>query len=208
MIFSVIIACEIGFWIVLLAGLCARYLLRRRRLGAALLCCVPLVDLVLLVATVLHLRGGATAGWEHGLAAVYLGVSVAYGHQMVRWADERFAHRFAGGPPPTRPPKFGPGHARHQRQQWLRHLLAWATGCGLLLAAMAYVGDRDRTTALEGWIHRWTLVLAIDFLWSFSYTIWPRKPEAEPPAYHAFSRAARAARRRAGRPPSPARPPR
>ncbi len=190
MIFSVIIACEIGFWVVLLAGLGARYLLRQRRLGAVLLCCVPLVDLVLLVATVLHLRGGATADWEHSLAAVYLGVSVAYGHQMVRWADERFAHRFADGPPPTRPPRFGPAHARYQRRQWLRHLLAWAIGCALLLAAMAYVGDRDRTTALEGWIQRWTFVLAIDFLWSFSYTIRPRRPEGEP-AEPALTEAAR-----------------
>ena len=98
MIVVVIVAVEIAFWVLLAAGLIARYPLRLPRVGAALLVCVPLVDLVLLGATVIDLRGGATAGVAHGLAAVYLGVSVGYGHRMIRWADVRFAHRFAGGP--------------------------------------------------------------------------------------------------------------
>ena len=93
-----IVACEIGFWVVLGAGLLARYALRMRRLGAVLLFCTPLVDVVLLVATVFDLRAGGEATSVHGLAAIYLGVSVAFGHSMLRWADQRVAHRFAGGP--------------------------------------------------------------------------------------------------------------
>jgi hypothetical protein len=125
-IYAVIVACELGFWLVLAAGLTARYVLRRPRLGAALLMGVPLVDLVLLVASVVDLRGGGTASLGHALAGVYLGVTVAFGHGMVRWADARFAHRYAGGPPPPRPPSSGPAHARHLRRAWLRHVLAWA----------------------------------------------------------------------------------
>lgn len=136
---------------------------------------MPLVDLALLVATTLDLRGGATASWEHGLAAAYLGVSVAYGHRMVRWADARFAHRLAAAPAPVRPPRRGPGHAAHERRGWLRHLLAWAVGCGLLLAAIAFVGDPARTGALWGWVRGWSAILAVDFARSFSYTLWPRR---------------------------------
>ena len=176
MIYGIIVACEVGFWVVLLAGLAARYMLLRPRLGAVLLVCVPLVDLVLLVASVVDLRGGGEAGTAHGLAAVYLGVSVAWGHSMVRWADARFAHRFAGGPPPERPPGAGREHARHQRGQWARHLLAWVVGCALLLGGVALVGDSGQTEALWGIAQGWTLVLALDFAWSFSYTLWPRKP--------------------------------
>ena len=176
MIYAVIVACEVGFWVVLLAGLIARYVWRRSRLGAALLVCVPLVDLVLLVASALDLRyGRGEADVAHGLAAVYLGVSVAWGHSMVRWADARFAHRFAGGPSPPRPPKTGREHARHERRQWGRHLLAWAVGCALLLGGVALVGEPARTGALTGIARGWTLVLAVDFLWSFSYILWPRK---------------------------------
>src|SRR5687767_3263233 len=100
MLLALIVACEISFWALIAAGLASRYLLGRRRLGAALLVCVPVVDLVLLVATVIDLAGGAVADFGHGLAAAYIGFSVAFGHSLIRWADERFAHRFAGGPPP------------------------------------------------------------------------------------------------------------
>jgi hypothetical protein len=176
MIYAVIVACEVGFWVVLLAGLAVRYLLRRPRLGAALLVCVPLVDIVLLVASALDLRYvGSQADLAHGLAAIYVGVSVAWGHSMVRWADARFAHRFAGGPPPPRPLRTGPEHARRERRQWGRHLLAWVVGSALLLGGVALVGDPDRTGALVGIAQGWTIVLGVDFLWSFSHTLWPRK---------------------------------
>ncbi|MFD0533927.1 hypothetical protein ACFQY7_09240 [Actinomadura luteofluorescens] len=73
MLLAVIAGCEIGFWVLLAAGLLARYPLRLRRTGAALLLCVPLVDLVLLAATAIDLRGGATAarptGWRRPTSA-------------------------------------------------------------------------------------------------------------------------------------------
>lgn len=179
MIYAVIVACEVGFWVVLFAGLIFRYLLRQPMVGAALLICVPLVDLVLLVTSALDLRyGGGKADLAHGLAAIYLGVSVAWGHSMVRWADARFAYRFAGGPPPARPPRTGTEHARRERRQWGRHLLAWAVGCTLLLGGVALVGDAGRAQALIGIARGWTLVLFIDFLWSLSYTFWPRKAKS------------------------------
>jgi hypothetical protein len=173
-ILAVIVAVEIAFWVLLAAGLTARYVLRRPRLGAALLVAVPLVDLVLLGATVIDLRGGATAGPAHGLAAVYIGLSVAFGHRMIRWADARFAHRFAGGPAPERGPRTGLAHARRQRERWCRHLLAWAVGAALIGLAVLAVGDLDRTQALVHLLGVWTVVLAIDFVVSFSYTLWPR----------------------------------
>ncbi len=105
-------------------------MLRARTLSTVLLLGVPLADVALLAFSVIDLRRGGAAGIAHGLAAVYLGVSVAFGHQMVRWADERFAHRFAGGPAPVRPPRAGREHAARQRAQWLRHLLAYAVGRG------------------------------------------------------------------------------
>ena len=178
MIYAVIIACEVGFWLVLGAGLFARYVLRRPRLGAALLLAVPLVDLVLLAASVLDLRDGGTASAAHALAAVYLGVSVAFGHGMVRWADVRFAHRFAGGPAPVAPPRSGAAHARRLRRAWSRHVLAWAVGGALLLLGVLLVGDAQRTSAFVETAGLWTVVLLVDGVWSLSYSAWPRRVEA------------------------------
>ncbi|MFI0453584.1 hypothetical protein [Actinomadura sp. 6N118] len=177
MLLAVIAVCEIGFWVVLSAGLWARYLLKRRRLGAAILICVPLVDVVLITATVIDLRGGGTAGFTHGLAAAYLGYSVAFGHSWIRWADERFAHRFAGGPPPTRKPKFGAARKKYEWREFGKCFIAWAIGCGVLLAMISMVGDADRTEALYGWMGRLTMVLAIWSLWPITHTLWPAKPK-------------------------------
>ncbi|HEX2313573.1 MAG TPA: hypothetical protein VHJ17_07575 [Thermomonospora sp.] len=177
MILAIIAACEIGFWVFLLAGLAARYLLRRRRTGAALLVCVPLVDLVLLVATVIDLRGGATADFTHGLAAAYIGFSVAFGHSLIRWADRRFAHRFADGPPPPKPSRYGMERAKYEWREFGKAVVAWAVSCLLLLGAIAMVGDADRTEALAGWIGRLSFVLGIWSLWPITYTLWPSKPK-------------------------------
>lgn len=176
MLLFVIVACEVLFWVFIAAGLIARYPLRRPRAGLVLLALAPLVDLILLVATVLDLRAGATPSTVHTLAAVYIGVSIGFGHSMIRWADEHFAHRFAGGPAPTPKPKQGPAHAARERSAWLRHLLAWAVGAGLMLAAAALVGTDAARQQFLGTAALWTVVLLADGLWSFSYTFFPRRP--------------------------------
>ncbi|MBF9132545.1 hypothetical protein I0C86_26860 [Plantactinospora sp. S1510] len=166
---AVIAAGEIGFWVLLGAGLIARYLLRMPRLGALLLLATPLIDLVILVATVLDLRRGATAEFVHGLAAAYLGFSVVFGHSMIRWADQRFAHRFAGGPPPVRPPKGGWARARYEWREWGKGLLGWAVACGLLGLGILMVGDPSRTGELLGWIFRLTGAMVI---WLVAFPVW------------------------------------
>ncbi|QFG19965.1 hypothetical protein [Actinomadura sp. WMMB 499] len=176
MLIAIIAACEIGFWVVLGAGLAARYPLRLRRLGALLLLCVPLIDAVLLGATVLDLRRGAEAGFAHGLAAAYLGYSIAFGHSMVRWADERFAHRFAGGPPPRGKPKGGRARTRYEWREFGKAAIATAIACGLLVGMIALVGDAGRTEALWGWTARLGVVLAIWAIWPVSHTFWPSEP--------------------------------
>ncbi|MGC4892686.1 hypothetical protein [Micromonospora sp. DT31] len=176
MLVAVIVGCEVAFWVVLLAGLIARYPLRRPRLGAALLLAVPAVDLVLLAATTIDLRRGGTATAAHGLAAAYLGFSVAFGHSMVRWADQRFAHRFAGGPPPQRPPRYGLARTRHEWREWGKGMLGWAVACAVLLGCIALVGDDERTAELWAWIWRLSLVMAAWLVfWPLAYTVFPKR---------------------------------
>jgi hypothetical protein len=169
----VIVACEVGFWVVLGAGLVARYALRLRRLGAVLLVCTPVVDVVLLVATVLDLRAGGEAKPAHGLAAIYLGVSVAFGHSLLRWADQRFAHRFAGGPPPVAPPRSGPAKVRHEWREWGKFALAWAVTCAVVLLLVVVVGDAERTQPLWGQVRGMTVV---GLVWLIGW-----------PVYHTFT---------------------
>jgi hypothetical protein len=175
---AAIIACEVGFWVLLCGGLVARYVLRARLLSTALLLAVPLVDVMLLVVSAIDLRRGARADTVHGLAAVYVGVSIAFGDQMVRWADQRFAHRFRGGPVPAGPPRVGREHAAYERRQWLRHLLAYLIAATALGLFTALVGSVDRAAPLWAVMVPWAIVLAVDFVISFSYTLAPRRPKA------------------------------
>ncbi|WP_405167065.1 hypothetical protein OG203_19380 [Nocardia sp. NBC_01499] len=175
LVIALIIGCEVGFWVILLLGLTVRYLTSARRVSTVLLACVPLVDVVLLAASVIDLRRGGEASLSHGLAAIYIGVSLAFGSQLIGWADQRFAHRFAGGPAPVRPPKAGPERAARERGQWFKHLLAYTTAAVVLSFFTLLVGDADRTAPLWGVMAPWALVLAIDFVVSFSYTVLPRR---------------------------------
>ncbi|MBW0105065.1 hypothetical protein [Pseudonocardia sp. KRD291] len=133
-------AAEVAFWVFLAGGLVARYLLRMPRASAVLLLCVPLLDVVLIVASMADVASGSPPGPVHGLAAVYLGVTVAFGHSLIRWADVRFAHRFAGGPAPVRPPRGGPARMRHEWREFARLVLAAAVAAVVMLLLTLVAG--------------------------------------------------------------------
>lgn len=173
MILWLIIACEIGFWVFVLAGLVARYIFNKKRLGSFLLICTPIVDLVLIIATIFDLRNGATATIMHGLAAIYIGISLAFGHQMIKWADGHFNYRFANGAKPEKV-KYGKARAKKEREGWYRHVLSWVIGGGVLLAMIYYVNNPSQTEALLRILQIWSAVLFIDFIISFSYTLFPK----------------------------------
>ncbi|WP_345040463.1 hypothetical protein [Streptomyces sannanensis] len=178
MIVTLIVACEIAFWVLLVAGLAVRYLLRMPRAGAGLLLCEPLLELVLLVVTAIDLKNGAAPDWKHGLAAIYIGFTVAYGHYTISWADARFAHRFAGGPPPVKPPRYGMARARHEGKLWLRTVVAAAVACALLQFAIWYVGDDGDISSLTAWQRTALQAIFIHGLIALSYAIWPKKEKA------------------------------
>ncbi|TDW64172.1 hypothetical protein EDF51_1143 [Curtobacterium sp. PhB25] len=178
MTLSGIVFCEVAFWVAVLGGLTARYVFRRPRLGVAMLLAAPVVDAVLLVLVTVDLLGGGTASWHHGLAAIYIGVSVAYGHRMIAWADVRFIHRFAGGPAPERL-----SGRRYTLRCWgdvARTGLAVLIAAGILGGLIVLVANPARTIELQGTFALLGVVFGVEVLWAISYTVWPRKPAVAP----------------------------
>lgn len=177
MILAGIIACEIGFWVFIMLGLIARYPARRPRLGAVLLICGPALDIALLALVTVDLLHGGTASLEHALAAIYIGVSIAYGHRMVAWADIRFKHRFAGGPKPVK--LTGSAYTRKCWHDVSRTLIMVAITGGISGGLIMIVNDPPRTATFEGnfWFLR--IILTIDTLWAISYSIWPKEAKKE-----------------------------
>ncbi len=90
---------------------------------------------------------------------------------MLSWADRRFAHHFADGPPPAKaPPKSTRERMVHERRMWLRHLLAYGIAGLILLLFSALIGDADRTAQLWNVFRLWSLVIVIDGVVALSYT--------------------------------------
>ncbi|MBD3110081.1 hypothetical protein IEO70_17240 [Bacillus sp. AGMB 02131] len=166
-----IVACEILFWVFILAGLITRYIAKREKLGFFLLAMTPVIDLVLVIITGLDLYWGATATMAHAIAAVYIGVSIAFGKSMIQWADDRFRYYvMKQGEKPVK--KVGLEFAKHNFIGWLKHVLAYCIGAAILLGLVYWINDATRTEALTSIFKVWSLVLGIDFLIAISYFIW------------------------------------
>jgi hypothetical protein len=173
-----IVVCEVAFWVAILGGLTARYVLHRPGFSTALLVAAPLLDVVLLVLVTVDLLGGASASWHHGLAAIYIGTSVSYGHRMIAWADTRFDHRFADGPAPER--LTGRSYTVRCWGDVVRTGVAALIAGGILGALIAVVDDPERTSDLRATFTVLGVVVGVEILWAVSYTVWPRKPAASP----------------------------
>jgi len=174
-IVGLIIACEVAFWVLLAVGLLFRYALKMPRTGLAFLLCEPLLEVLLLVVTAVDLRDGAEPSWHHGVAAVYIGFTVGLGHSTIKWADAQVSHRFFGGPPPVRPPKYGMARAAHEWKVAGRWITAAAVAAGLLQAAIWYVGDAGETGSLRGWQTRMLFVIGINVIIAGAYTVFPKR---------------------------------
>ncbi|MFB9903486.1 hypothetical protein [Allokutzneria oryzae] len=181
MIYWAIIGAEVGFWLFIGLGLFARYVLKMPKLGVAFLICTPLTDVFLLIVAGYDLTVGGKAAFHHAIAALYLGISVVWGHRMIRWADQRVNHRFAGGPPPPAKPKHGRAHARFVRANWYQHVASWALGCSLLAGGL-WLADWDlgRAEVLLTVAKVWTIAMLVDGVYSLSFTVKPR-PEPKRP---------------------------
>jgi hypothetical protein len=175
-IVGLVVACEVGFWVLLAAGLAVRYLLKWRRTSVVLLLCEPLLEVVLFEATAIDLKNGTKPSWEHGLAALYIGFTIAYGHHTIRWLDGHAAHRLTGAPPPPKPPRYGLARAAHEGRLWLRMLLATAVARALLQGAIWYVGS---PVSLRDWQYAALRALGIHGLIGVTYLLWPKTDPAK-----------------------------
>jgi len=169
LLYWLIVGCEAAFWLVLVAGLAARYLLRREGLSRVLLLLLPVVDILLVAFTAADLKSGTPATLAHGLAAAYVGFTVAFGAVMVRWADQRFAHRFAGGPVPVKAPDRGWPAVRYELVLWLRSIGAWAIALTVLIALIAFVDNDAITQPLHQWFR---IAMGSVFLWFIFGPVW------------------------------------
>ncbi len=175
---AVIVACEVGLWVLLGLGMVLRYVARLRRTSTVVLAGIPLLDLLLVIATAIDLHSGAEVGFVHVLAGFYLGSSLAFGPALVRWADVRFAHRFAGGPAPQKAPKHGPERVAHLMREWYRVLGTVAIASAVLAVLILFFAAPEDQAGLWWWIGRAWVVVG---LWFVFGPLWQRGKSALSP---------------------------
>jgi hypothetical protein len=151
LLFALIVGCEVVFWLVLLASLVVRYVLRREVISKRLLWCLPAVDVLLLAFTAMDLRAGTPATFAHGLAAAYVGFTLAFGSVLIGHTDAWFAHRFAAGPTPARASTGGWSLVRYDLALWLRCIAAWTVALTLIELLVAFVARDAAAEELRAW---------------------------------------------------------
>jgi hypothetical protein len=167
MLYAAIAIAEILFWAFLLGGLFVRYGLRRRRAGGVLIAGAAAVTGALLAVSAIDLAGGGEPETAHVLAAIAVAYTVVYGRRHLAKADA-WVRRRVGEPVPDAPP--AKPKAVREREGWYRHARMWAIGAALLAAGALLAGEVTPLLAAAG---VWTVVLAIDFVVSFSYSVGP-----------------------------------
>lgn len=152
------------------AGLVTRYLLRRKQLSTVLLVGVPVLDGVLLTLLAWDmLINDTVASFAHGLGAVYLGFTLAFGRSIISRVDAWFAHRFAGGRAPVKVPKHGLARMKYEWREWFKMVLCAVISLAILAAFIALVNDPVRTEELNAWIYR---VLIVTGVWLVGWPVW------------------------------------
>lgn len=172
MITFFIVMAEVCFWIFILLGLVTRYIFKKEKLSIWLFGATPLIDLILLILTVLDLKSGAEATIVHALAAIYIGVSIAFGKQMIQWADIKFQYHFLKID--NRPAKlYGIERGKKEMEGFFRHLIAYLIGATLLLGMNYLLSNSTDTEPLMATLRTWTVILGLDFCISLSYRVFP-----------------------------------
>jgi hypothetical protein len=96
---------------------------------------------------------------------------LTFGPAIVRWADVRFAHRFAGGPAPLRAPKHGTQRVAHSMREWYRVLGTVAIASVLLVVMILFFAAPEDQGGLWSRIGRaWAVV----GLWYVLGPLWER----------------------------------
>jgi hypothetical protein len=178
---TAIITCEIGFWVLIVAGLLTRYPLNRPRTGLILLAATPVVDLLLLIFTVTDLRTGGEPGAAHGIAALYLGFSVVFGRRMVAWADRAYRRRVRHETVPDTRPTTWSGKLHDEIIDFGRALLAAVLAAVILEICVLLVSgtphQAQATDTLRGWYGTLGIILTV---WLVTGPVWQlfSKPDA------------------------------
>lgn len=153
MILGAIALLEVLFWVFLVLGLLIRYALGWQKVSITLLILTPLTDFVQLILAFFDIANGSNPNFLHGMAAFYIGFSIAGGQQVVRSLDVYFDRRFNKGQkyPPVTTNKSNLDKLSEARHEWRRAALAGVIALAIMLV-LTYLAGFSKSFWMIYWI--------------------------------------------------------
>ncbi|GIN94801.1 hypothetical protein J6TS1_06710 [Siminovitchia terrae] len=88
-ILTLIIICEILFWVFAVLGVFFRSITKMPKLGAFFLILIPIDDFLLIIFNIVSLLIGEPFNYSHSLSGLYLGITLAFGETIIKWVDNK-----------------------------------------------------------------------------------------------------------------------
>lgn len=180
-----LIASEVIFWVFVSLALLLRYWFRMKKASLAAFIILILNELAVFLVGVLDYIAIGMISQFQILIIIFILYSIIFGRsdfkKLDRWIQKKVA-QMKGEPIPDfgEKPKrqlYGKEHAKEERKGFYKHFLIFVVahiGFALLLAFV----KTDDNNLIGGISNIWTKILIIDFIWSFSHTIWPKKEKS------------------------------
>lgn len=183
---AVLIASEVIFFVFAGLALLLRYWFRLNKASLAALIIVILNELAVLLLGVMDYIQLGTISLFQILIIIFIIYALLFGRsdfkKFDRWIQKKVA-QMKGEPLPDfgeeeTKPLYGKEHAKEERKNFYKHLLIFAVAHGAfaILSTFIEFGEHHVFADIS---NVWVKILIIDFIWSFSYTIWPKKEKKD-----------------------------
>lgn len=183
---TILIATEIMFWILASLALLLRYWFRMKKASFAVFIILIISQLAVLCIGILDYMIGGTLSQFHIVIIILLLYGLIFGksdfQNLDRWIQRKVA-QMKGEPIPDfseAPQKhlYGKEHAKAERKRFYKHLLIFVIA-HICFAIIGAVVNPNLAKPIADISNIWFKILIIDFLWSFSYTIFPKKEKVK-----------------------------
>ncbi|WP_376845772.1 hypothetical protein [Camelliibacillus cellulosilyticus] len=204
---AILIASEVIFWLFVGLALILRYWFQLKKASLIAFIIVIINEIaVFLIGVFDYLDTGAFSSFQI-LIIVFVLYSLIFGkkdfQKLDHWIQKKVA-RLKGESLPVfeDDPKqnlFGKAHAKMERKHFYQHLIFFIAAHLACAIIFGFVPSSVLSFSMPEWVKAldlgivktdninifsgisslWAKILLIDFIWSFSYTIWPKKEKAD-----------------------------
>lgn len=194
-----LIISEVIFWVFVVLALLFRYWFRMKKASLVAFIILILEEIAVLFLGVLDYIHMGTFSSFQVIIVIFIIYGLIFGKsdlkKLDRWIKKKVAHlkgeTLSIVDEDTRGDIYGEEHAKQERQNFYGHFLTFVMAHIIFAILFGFVPDSLFSIPLphgiEGIIKTsnhepiasisnvWTKILIIDFIWSFSYTIFPKK---------------------------------